>query len=136
MKEFVIEEYRTLIAEMQKLMAEARQLELYCAGAVTAIYSWFLTSKVSMEIAWFLPIIIPVLGLLRSWALYERVKQISDYIRKAESVYLSNNSDIEGWENNYKKIREHGLTPTGILFWGLLVLLCLIAPFIFRVDQT
>ena len=135
MKEFVIEEYTSLIAEIQKLMAEARQLELYCAGAVAAIYAWFLSSNVSIEVAWFLPIMIPVLGLLRSWALYQRVKQISDYIRKTESVYLSNNSDIEGWETHYKKIREHGLTPTGILFWGILVLLCLIAPYIFGVDQ-
>ena len=136
MKDFVIEEYRTLVAEMQKLMAEARQLELYCAGAVAAIYSWFFTSKVSIELAWFFPIIIPLLGLLRSWALYERVKQISKYIRETELFFLSNEERINGWENNYKKIREHGLTPTGILFWAVLVLSCLIIPFALGVIQV
>ena len=134
MNEFIIEEYRSLVVEMQKLMTEARQLELYCAGAVAAIYSWFLTSKVSIEIAWFLPIVIPVLGLLRSWALYQRVKQISVYIRKIETYCLANDSGIEGWENSYKEIRKHGLTPTGILFWAVLIMLCIVAPYLFRGD--
>lgn len=136
MKEFVIEEYRSLTAEMQKLMAEARQLELYCAGAVAAIYSWFITSNVSAELAWFFPVVIPVLGLLRSWALYERVKQISGYIRKTESFFLSNEDGVDGWENSYAKIREHGITPTGILFWAVLVLSCLIIPFVLGANQT
>jgi len=131
MNEFIIEEYKSLVAEMQTLMVEARQVELYCAGAVAAMYSWFLTSNVAVALAWFLPIVIPVLGLLRSWALYERVKQISGYVCKTESYCLSNDISIEGWENSYQKIREHGLTPTGILFWTLLLLLCVIAPFIF-----
>jgi hypothetical protein len=131
MNEFVIEEYRALVTEAQKLMAEARQLELYCAGAVAAICSWFLTSNVPLQTAWLLPIAIPVLGLLRSWALYERVKQISLYVRETESFFLSNTPQIEGWENSYAKIREHGLTPTALLFWILLILLCLALPFLF-----
>ncbi len=131
MNEFIIEEYKSLIAEIQTLMVEARQLELYCAGAVAAMYSWFLTSNVSVALAWFLPVVIPILGLLRSWALYERVRQMSAYVRKTESYCLSNEICIEGWENSYQKIREHGLTPTGILFWAFLLLLCLIVPFLF-----
>ncbi len=130
MNQFVLEEYKLLVAEMQRLMFEARQLELYCAGAVAAIYSWFFASKVTHELAWFFPLLIPTLGLLRSWAFYERVKQIAEYVRQIESTLLENETRITGWENEYAGIRKHGLTPTGMVFWLVLLFTCLVIPFI------
>ncbi len=45
MHEFQLEEYKLLSLEIKGLLKEARQLEIYCGGAVVAIYSWYVTEK-------------------------------------------------------------------------------------------
>ena len=133
MKEFLIEEYKLLVAESQELMSEARKLELYCAGAVAAVYSWFLSSDVLFREAWFFPVIVPILGMLRSWAFYERVNQISRYIQETERTLLTNDSGPRGWEISYASIRRHRITPTAIIFWVVLFSVCIAVPAIFQV---
>jgi hypothetical protein len=128
---FLIEEYKSRTQEIQDLMKEARQLELYSAGAVAALYSWFATAELSNNLAWYLPLIIPVLGLIRSWALYERVRQIAEYVLEIESFFLREAENPQGWEHWYARVRKHGLTPSGILFWVLLVAVCLIFPLLY-----
>jgi len=128
--DFLIEEYKSRVHEMRELMAEARKLELYCAGAVAAIYSWFAAVNLENTVAWYIPLLVPVLGLIRSWAFYVRVRQISEYIRDIESHFLSKVEQPQGWENDYAKIRAHGLTPSGLLFWAVLVLVCLVVPYV------
>lgn len=129
--DFLIEEYKSRTQEIQDLMREARQLELYSAGAVAAVYAWFATVKLANTWAWFLPLIVPVLGLIRSWAFYERIRQIAAYVRKIESHILTEENQPPGWESWYTGIREHGLTPSGFLFWIVLVMVCLCFPFLF-----
>jgi len=132
--EFLIEEYKSRVQEMQDLMAEARKLELYCAGALGGIYSWFAAANLANTLTWYVPLLIPLLGLIRSWAFYERVRQISEYVREIESHILSGEEDPQGWENWYAKIRVHGLTPSGLLFWGVLILVCLTLPSVLAPD--
>jgi len=133
---FIIEEYKIRSQEIQSLMTEARQLELYCGAAVAAIYSWFATVDLSNTWAWYLPAIIPMLGLIRSWAIYERVRQISSYVKIVESHILTSENQPKGWENWYSTIRKHSLTPSGLLFWGLLLIICLIFPFLYKSGIT
>lgn len=128
---FLIEEYKSRSQEIQDLMKEARQLEFYSGGAVAAIYSWFATAELSNKWAWYLPLIIPVLGLIRSWAFYKRVRQISEYVIEVESYILKDADSPLGWEHWYARVRKHGLTPSGILFWLLLIAVCLIFPFLY-----
>lgn len=134
--DFLIEEYKSRTQEIQDLMREARQLELYAGGAVAALYSWFATAELSNEWAWYLPLIVPVLGLIRSWAFYERVRQIAEYVQKVESHILTDANTPQGWENWYTKIRKHSLTPSGVLFWMILIAVCLIFPLLFTRDAS
>ena len=130
MADYELEEYKSLVQEIQKLAQEARQLEVYCAGSVAAIFAWFVSSDLSHFAAWFLPVIIPILGLIRSWALYERARRISEYIRIVESQRFDASKQAKGWETWYSKIRRHGLTPSGILFWCVLLVTCVVFPFL------
>lgn len=131
MNQLMLEEYKSLIEEIKSLAVETRQLELYCAGAVFAIYSWFFTSNMTIKFAWLFPVLIPLLGLIRSWAFYRRIRQISDYIKLIESQYFADLPEISGWESHYGAIRTHGLTPTAIIYWLILILVCCAMPFIF-----
>ena len=131
MNEFNLAEYKSLTQDVRDLLKEARQLELYCGGAVAALYSWYATVELTIGIGWFLPLLIPVLGIIRSWSFHERVGQISNYLMKIEVSMLDEKEKLEGWENHYSKIRTHGITPSGLLFWLLLILICLVFPFIY-----
>ena len=132
MNEFQIEEYKSLTQEVRDLLKEARQLELYSAGAVAALFSWYATVSFASAAGWYLPLLIPVLGIIRSWAFHERIRQISIYLIKVEASLLqSENEELEGWENYYAKIRTHGVTPSGIVFWLLLTLVCLVFPSVY-----
>ena len=130
MNEIQLEEYKLLTQEIKDLLKEARQLELYCGGAVAALYSWYITVNLTSGIGWFLPLLIPVLGIIRSWAFHDRAQQISKFLMKIEASVLGNNEMQGGWEIYYAKIRSHGITPSGLLFWIILTLVCLIFPFI------
>jgi len=131
MNEFQIEEYKSLTQEVRDLLREARQLELYCAGAVAALYSWFFTVNLSNYGGWYLPLLIPVLGIIRSWAFHERIRLISSYLVRIEASVLPSEGELGGWESYYAKIRTHGITPSGLMFWFLLTLVCSIFPFVF-----
>ena len=130
MNEIQLEEYKLLTQEIKDLLKEARQLELYCGGAVAAIFSWYVTVNLTSGPGWFLPLLIPLLGIIRSWAFHERAQQISKFLMKIEASVLGNKEMLGGWEIYYAKIRSHGITPSGLLFWIILTLVCLIFPFI------
>ena len=130
-EDFLLEEYKSRTQEIQGLMKEARQLELYSGAAVAALYSWFATTQLTNTFAWYLPLIIPVLGLIRSWAFYARVKQIAEYVKKIEVHIFSNENQLKGWENWYAEIDKHNITPTGILFWLVLICVCIVFPFLY-----
>lgn len=132
MNDFQIEEYKSLTQEVRDLLKETRQLELYCAGAVAALFSWYATANFTNTVGWYLPLLIPVLGVIRSWSFHERIRQISSYLIKIEASLLqSENKELVGWESYYAKIRTHGITPSGIVFWLLLTLVCLVFPSIY-----
>ena len=131
MNEIQLEEYKLLTQEIKDLLKEVRQLELYCGGAVAVLFSWYVTVNFTSDLGWFLPLLIPVLGIIRSWAFHERARQISIYLMKIEASVLGNKEMLGGWEIYYAKISSHGITPSGILFWLLLTLVCLIFPFIY-----
>lgn len=131
MNEFQLEQYKSLTQEIKDLLKEARQLELYCGGAVAALYSWYATVGLTSDIGWYLPLLIPILGVIRSWAFHERARQIAGYLMKIEATELGANGNLVGWESHYSKIRSHGITPSGLLFWLLLTAVCLLFPFVY-----
>jgi hypothetical protein len=136
MNEIRLEEYKLLTQEIRDLLKEARQLELYCGGAVAALYSWYVTVNLTSDFGWFLPLLIPVLGIMRSWAIHGRARQMSKYLMKIEASVLGNKEMLGSWEIYYAKISSHGITPSGILFWLFLTLVCLIFPFIYESSGT
>ena len=89
MNEIQLEEYKLLTQEIKDLLKEARQLELYCGGAVAALYSWYVTVNLTSGIGWFLPLLIPVLGIIRSWAFHDRAQQISKFLKSKMSKDLT-----------------------------------------------
>lgn len=130
MNEIQLEEYKLLTQEIQDLLKEGRQLEFYCGGAVAVLYSWYVTANLASDLGWFLPLLIPVLGIIRSWALHERARQISEYLMKIKASVVENKELLGGGEIYYAKISSHGITPSGLVFWSLLTLVCLIFSFI------
>lgn len=63
MKEFFLEEYKSLIEDKNYRLRESRQLELLVIVGISAFYAWLYSIKPSTTFIWFLPVLLPLFGL-------------------------------------------------------------------------
>lgn len=121
--ELRIEEYKSLRGEIYSLVAESRNLEILALGGVAATYAWFVTSKVAPGAAWYAPALLPLLGALRSYALFQRIEEIAGYLREFEKSIK-----WAGWESHFASKARSRVSFTSMVFWLVLLVCTFVAP--------
>jgi hypothetical protein len=143
------EEFKSLRAEIEMLVKDARSLELYVLTGLVAYYAWLLThcvpgattlvplthAKLSLQLVpWLIPIALPILGAWRSWANLGRIIDIGAYITEIEGNLFADDRPLgprKGWEHFVEKrrrerpIRQASHTIVWILLIGVTVVMAL-----------
>ena len=129
-KSFLLEEYKSLRAEILYLVRQSYLFEAAILVGAGAIYSWLFSrdpNSVS-PLVWWLPFGITVLGAIRELGVRLRLYQLAEYIRKIEHDFLSD--ETSGWEHFLfsvrKKKRNTLLGISNILIWTSFVVITLL----------
>jgi hypothetical protein len=126
-------QYEGLRREIELTLSEARSVERYAALATAAIWAWLATNGTPAGYGWcwYIPVALPILGGLRSYAIVRHFGLLGRYVRFFEGEVC--HSDLPGWEtfirNPAKYVKDppskwqrHWISRTGAIFWvGLLV---------------
>jgi hypothetical protein len=128
-----LEQYKMLRTEIMSHVEETRKLEIYAIGAISAIYSWFITKPTLPTRAWLIALLIPLLGGLRSYTLYKRIGLLTEYLREIESCVFTGNNKLVGWENYFQSksltsYKKQGISFSSIIFWLTLLAITIAAP--------
>ena len=91
-----IEEYKDRRAEIDTLLKDTKNIELYALIGVAAYYAWLLTHCVSPSLPWLIPIVIPILGAWRSFENVMQVLKNAKYLRDLEKEIFV--FQLKGWE--------------------------------------
>lgn len=120
--QFHLDEYRSLKTEIEYRVKDTGRIEYVIAVAVVVIYAW-LSQRTVDPLIWWLPILLPALGLAREIGLLLRIMQIAEYIREIEATICAERPF--GWEHFLvpKRRSLEGITITvaGFLFWTALL---------------
>lgn len=126
-KLFLLEEYKSLRAEILYLVRQSYLFEAAILVGVGAIYSWVFSRETgdTSPLLWWLPFGITVLGAIREIGVRIRIYQLAEYICKTESEFLSEGS--LGWEHFLifvrRKKRNTLLGMSNILIWTSFVVI-------------
>src|SRR5512132_1111533 len=114
--DFHFKEFDALHAEANRYVREQFALERYAVAGTVAVYAWLLannTSNVPM-IAWYIPLIFTILGVVRSLSIGYQLKCLSDYLRHIEMS--------GGWEGHWRRRRGPWLIiASAAIFWILVL---------------
>jgi|SRR5882724_1682424 len=140
-----MEEYKILNSQVSSLVAETRRLETYTAVSVAALFAWFVTNHLPYGMAWYIPVMVPILTGLRAFALYVRMGQLAAYLRNLERVFLNEHDVPSGLENYLSTIYGHAgssnpvagksyskVSPQAMIFWALMLIVTLVAPTVLK----
>lgn len=123
--DFMLEEYRTLRAEIEAVIHHMRNSERNCVVAVVAVYAWIATHPIRPEFkaaTWLLPMAAPVFGALYYWSLQRHVRTVAKYLIQIEQFMLAG-APLNGWEHHVNAQSKLTFNKAPILFWvGLNVL--------------
>lgn len=124
--DLIKEEFLALRNEGDAQVAETRRLEMAAVGGAAAIYAWLATHQPIYGIgrwAWLLPLLLPIFGGLRSFAIYRRISDIGAYLKKIEDQLPETQKLARGWEN-FLASRKKYLAKSAWAFWIALLLIC------------
>ena len=130
--QFIIEEYKSLKAELQSLVKELRTLETAAIAGIAAVYAWLAKDPANQVLvgAWWIPILFPLLGAFRQVAVLSRIMDLSEYIQLTEKRL--DLSAPQGWEGFIKekrtKLRGKAIALSAFVFWFVLLLITIIVP--------
>lgn len=123
---FLVEEYKSLKAELASLVKESRILETGAIAGTAAVYAW-LAKAPSVDIVglgWWIPVLFPVLGLFRHLALTMRIMHIAEYVQQIEDAVCVRKP--KGWEKFLAEKRAtilgRSIGVSSIIFWFMLLL--------------
>src|SRR4051812_19020285 len=90
--EFRLEEYKSLRTELVEQIKEAYALEKYVLAGVFGSLIWLATNGLSYAgsirgVAWTMPLIFVLLGLLRSLGLLSRMMSIASHLKRTEEDF-------------------------------------------------
>lgn len=122
---FVLEEYKALREEILYLVKQSHLFEASILVGVGGIYSWLFSRPLNHmnPLIWWLPFGITVLGAIRELGVRIRLFQLTEYIRRIEAEFLSD--EVGGWEHFLfsvrKKMKNTILGLSNILIWAAFV---------------
>ncbi len=85
------------------------------------MFTWLLTNNPENRGLFFLPILLPIFGLYRSFTLRRSILLIIDYIMKLELLIYKDIEEIEGYENFRNNSNKSGVTKSSIIFWFTII---------------
>jgi hypothetical protein len=127
--EFLQEEYKLLRHELEGHVEETLRLERYAVIGVAAVFAWLL-AELEQEItpwAWYVPVILPLIGGVRSLLLYRHVGLIARYLSRLEvEIYADRNRGrdeerILGWERFLTPRRRKYRGALATIIWIALI---------------
>jgi hypothetical protein len=127
-------EAESLRASIVSGVEETRTLERNSLIGTGAVWTWLATHEVlspAAEVIWWLPVLFAAMGWLRARAVLRSIERTAAYIRVVESA-LCDASGPCGWETHLSKNRRPLVSTTIHLFWGALLLLTIVVPFLAR----
>ena len=126
-KEFHLKEYESLKKEIETLVEHSRKLEIYALAGSAALYAWYLNDgSHSVRSVLLIPILIALLGGLRSWSVLARIYEIAEYLRLLEAAICLRDLKLKGWEthrfenNKTNLFHESPFASSAAVFWLVL----------------
>lgn len=117
------EEYIALHKEVQGGMAELARLERTCVLGVAAIFAWLVRGAGDYAgyqgLVWLVPIIVPVYGSLKTWAVHTRLRLLGNYLTKLECAALPGE---ERWQTYLERVRPRTRTAVKLAAWASLLM--------------
>jgi hypothetical protein len=138
MQQFRIEEYKALRAEILYQIQNIDQIKFWITAAMAAYYSFistkFLTINNNRTVLtgpmwiWAVPIVLPLVGLLRLRAHIAQLDIFAQYIKQIEQQYPS----LSGWEHYYGEHRAQDYVWNYDLVYFLALLAFSVAVLLLR----
>jgi hypothetical protein len=130
--EFHLKEVEALRAEIARLDAAKRTLQLYTIAGVAGVAAWLFTNRVAMtsselRLAWLLPVFLATMGFRLSRSYVRSAKEIGAYIARLEEHAAL--PDL-GWETSLARRRKTVgslISRAETLNWLIVFLLTLLA---------
>jgi len=129
-REFHLKEYDTLRNEIMSRVDEARSVAQFVIIASGAILVWLITNKSNKsipDIAFWLPFIMVLLGLIRSLAVLTTISRITKYLRMIETI-ICKDGPLSGWESFVEAERNYLSDSAAVVFWIVSLLVTSIIP--------
>lgn len=130
-KEFHYKEYESLKKEIADQVEHSRKLEIYAVGGIATFYAWFIHAQPTTSVILAIPMMLAILGALRSYATLTRIYEIAEYIRVAEKVLALRDNGLVGWETyritssvTKDQVQTKSSSPflsSAAVFWFLLI---------------
>lgn len=128
----LLEEYRSLRAQLDYQIRDNRELERYAVLGIGVVFAWLAPIEHPTQLvlpAWLLPPLIALLGRLRASAVSKRIDQLATYLRALEAQIRAPGSVTPAWETTLAQSRRRGTSP-GLgsnqrLFWLVLIVFSL-----------
>lgn len=133
---FSIEQNKALWAEIAEDVKESRLLERYVVIGMAAYWAFLIKDGKVLLTSWnylewiLIPLLLAILGGLRSLALLSRLNLIGRYLQGIES-----SMGYPGWETFLHSSHRRGSKPflsTGTLIWACILLTSVIVPILFH----
>ena len=115
-EELAVEEYKSLRHEIDALTSESRLLVRLSLTGAAAIYAWLaVNAEAGVEtFGWYIPIFIPLFGLLHSLSALSRVMLIAEYVRDNIDPIIT----VPGWESFLHRKRTDEPVRQQLVGWS------------------
>lgn len=134
------EEYLALRRQIEMTLQQFSQLRRYSLIGAAVAFAWIANQDFTPEtvnwLAWSIPTVIPICGLILMLSKSAGLNKMGGYIAEIENVYLKDMSEARGWENYRAKYREilrkeskiKSLTTytADLIFWIIFIILSLV----------
>jgi len=115
-KALIDTQYDALRQEITTQLTQIHGLELAALGAVGGIWTWLFANAEVNRLAWFVPVVLVVLGAAKVSALFLSVRIVGRYIAAREASLFT---QAGRWET-YRQRKSARLVVFGVIFWALL----------------
>jgi hypothetical protein len=130
--EYHLTEYKNLTSTIEFLLKEIQISERLAIAGSIGFYAWLAVHQQGIiqirdhTFVWWIPIMIPLMGIVRTYGNFYRVSQIASYIKNLEKKFLLL-SEVKGWEaylaeKRYGSMRSYLRPLVSMTIWALLLL--------------
>lgn len=119
------EEYAALRREIELTLEEFSRLRRYALFGTAGAFAWIATQGIPPSnfavVVWWVPTIIPVMGLLMMLTKSARLDDIGAYLAQVETECISDTAKARGWENFRRRDMADDATRNGKIWDGAFV---------------